>query len=66
VTAAAEDADRRPERTMTRSHSSSSASVHSTVWTPSSVSASRRSMTENGKRTFVSAKTRDRGVIVGQ
>lgn len=45
-------------RTMTRSHSSSSRSVHTISCTPSSVRASIRSMSENGNRTLVSTKTR--------
>lgn len=58
VTLAAVAGLRRCSRTMTRSHSSSNASVHTTVCRPSSLNPRRRSMTENGKRTFVSTKTR--------
>ena len=44
--------------TITRSHSSRSASVQMTSCTASSVSASKRPLTENGKSTLVSTKTR--------
>jgi hypothetical protein len=58
VTLAAVSGVRLCARTITSSHSSSRASVQTTSWMPSSLSASSTSMTENGNRTLVSAKTR--------
>lgn len=58
TTEAAVLAERRRSRTMTRSYSSRSSSVHSTWCTASSVRARNRSMTAKGKSTLVSTKTR--------
>jgi hypothetical protein len=58
VTEAALAALRSCSRTITRSHSSSSSSVHNTWRRPFSVSARNRSITENGNKTLVSTKNR--------